>query len=247
MLGKFVRVRVTKPLGRFDSETNTKYLLNFGVVESGLDARFPVAGAYIMGVNHPVRRFDGRVIAVIRDKQAHAVFLVVSPKSKRFIIHDIRPAVAFRHKGKGVKIECFYERSCGAVVFRGDAEARRFLLIKNKRSAHWGFPKGHVEAGETDLDTAKREVLEETGLHIDVLDGFCERSSYTIQGRIDKTVLIFLATTADTKTVIQQSEIENYIWLPYDRCLATLNYENDKAILQKAQAFLTERRAQEVQ
>lgn len=238
MLGKIVRVRVTKPLGRLDGETGVRFPLNFGVLESAPPSRVPVAGAYILGVNHPVRRFDGRVVATVRDKRENAVYLVVSPKSKRYIIQDIRPAVAFRHKGKGVKIECFYERSCGAVVFRDSADGRRFLLIKNKRSTHWGFPKGHVEAGETDEQTAVREVLEETGLHIRLLDGFCEKSTYTIQGRIDKTVLIFLAATTDTKTVIQESEIEDYLWLEYDRCLSTLNYENDKAILKKAQAYL---------
>ena len=61
-------------------------------------------------------------------------------------------------------IDCLYERSCGAVVFRFINGERRFLLIKNKRSCHWGFPKGHVEKDETDEETAKREVLEETGL-----------------------------------------------------------------------------------
>lgn len=238
MLGKFVKVRVTKPQGCFDRETNTKYLLNYGVVENGLLPRSPVAGAYILGVDHPVRRFDGRVVAVIKDKQKHAVFLVVSPKSKRFIIHDIQPAVAFLHKGKGVSIDCFYERSCGAVVFRDIGGEKRFLLIKNKRSAHWGFPKGHVEKGETDEQTACREVLEETGIHISIFPDFKSKSEYTIQGKINKTVLIFLATTKDTQTVIQQSEIEDYIWLGFDAALDTLNYENDKAILKKAKAYM---------
>ncbi|MFR2841802.1 MAG: NUDIX domain-containing protein [Acutalibacteraceae bacterium] len=36
------------------------------------------------------------------------------------------------------------------------------MLIKNKRSAHWGFPKGHMEKGETREETAKREIGEET-------------------------------------------------------------------------------------
>lgn len=240
MLGNFVRVRVTKPLGRFDRETNVKYLLNYGVVENGLEPHSPVAGAYIMGIDHPVRHFDGRVTAVIKDSRRHAVYLVVAPKSKQFIINDIAPAVAFMHKGRGVSIDCFYERSCGAVVFRDIGGQKRFLLIKNKRSAHWGFPKGHVENTETDEETALREVLEETGLHITILPGFKAKSVYTIQGRIDKTVMIFLATTSDTQTVIQPSEIEDYIWLEFDACLKTLNYENDKSILQRAKAFMEE-------
>ena len=131
-----------------------------------------------------------------------------------------------------------YEKSCGALVFRQRGDKVELLLLKHRFGGHWSFPKGHVEAGETDMDTAVREVLEETGLHIRLLDGFCEKSTYTIQGRIDKTVLIFLATTTDTRTVIQESEIEDYLWLDYDRCLSTLNYENDKAILKKAQAYL---------
>ena len=107
MLGKFVRVRVTKPIGRFDRDTGVKYLLNYGVVESGLLPHSPVAGAYILGVDHPVRNFDGRVTAVIKDKKRHAVYLVVAPKSKHYIIHDIAPAVSFMHQGRGVSIECF--------------------------------------------------------------------------------------------------------------------------------------------
>ena len=240
MLGKYVRVRVTKPIGRFDRDTGVKYLLNYGVVESGLLPHSPVAGAYILGVDHPVRNFDGRVTAVIKDKKRHAVYLVVAPKSKHYIIHDIAPAVSFMHKGRSVSIECFYERSCGAVVFRNINGEKRFLLIKNKRSAHWGFPKGHVEEGETDEQTATREVLEETGLHISIFPDFKAKSNYTIQGRIDKTVLIFLATTADTQTVIQQSEIEDYIWLGFDACLNTLNYENDKNILTRAKSYMDE-------
>lgn len=85
-----------------------------------------------------------------------------------------------------------------------------------------------------------REVLEETGLHITIFPGFKARSAYSIQGRIDKSVMIFLATTEDTQTVIQPSEIEDYIWLGYDACLKTLNYENDKSILQRAKAFMDE-------
>ena len=83
-------------------------------------------------------------------------------------------------------------------------------------------------------------MLEETGLHISIFPDFKAKSNYTIQGRIDKTVLIFLATTADTQTVIQQSEIEDYIWLGFDACLNTLNYENDKSILTRAKAYMDE-------
>jgi hypothetical protein len=89
MLGKYVRVRVTNPMNSFDSENNISYKLNFGVVESGLDPRTPVKGAYIMGVTHKVRIFEGRVIAIIKRENKGGIILVVAPKSKRYIVHQI--------------------------------------------------------------------------------------------------------------------------------------------------------------
>ena len=239
MLGKYVRVRVERPMGWHDIKTGTVYRLNYGSVESGLDPRSPVKGAYIMGVTHPVRNFEGRVIAVIKLPDRQGIYIVVSPKSKKYIVNDIKRAVSFIYKDGEYTIDCLYERSCGAVVFRFINGERRFLLIKNKRSCHWGFPKGHVENDETDEETAKREVLEETGIHIKIFPGFKHKSEYTIRGRIEKSVLIFLATTDDTQTVIQPEEIEDYIWLGYDNAISTLNYPNDKDILSLAKAYIT--------
>ena len=69
---------------------------------------------------------------------------------------------------------------------------------------------------------------------------FPSKSEYTIQGKVEKSVTIFLAITEDKNTVIQQEEIEDFIWLRYDRALKMLNYENDKMILTKANRFLME-------
>ena len=240
MLGKYVRVRVTKPMGAFDNETEQVMQLNYGIVESGLDRKGSVKGAYILGLAHAVRNFDGRVIAVVKLNNRGGIYLVVAPKSKRYIIHDIVDELDFMYKREDYTINCLYERSCGAIVFRFINGERRFLLIKNKRSNHWGFPKGHIEVGETEEDTAKREVLEEAGLHIRIFGGFKHKSEYTIRTRVEKTVSIFLATTDDVQTKIQPEEIEDYIWLEYDAAMNTLNYSNDKEILESAQKFIIE-------
>ena len=61
-----------------------------------------------------------------------------------------------------------YEKSCGALVFRQDPKTgcMYILMIRHKRGGHRSFPKGHVEAGETEHQTAIREVEEETRLLI---------------------------------------------------------------------------------
>ncbi|MBS7362094.1 MAG: NUDIX domain-containing protein [Oscillospiraceae bacterium] len=238
MLGKFVRVRVTSPMHSYNKRFGFKYRLNYGIVEGGKTQKNSVISAYIMGINHPVRNFDGRVIAIVRRNGGKGVVLVVAPKSTRFIINDIRRAIDFAEGRNGYTLECLYESSCGAVVFRNDATEKKFLLIRNKRSAHWGFPKGHIEPGENNEQTAIREVLEETGINIRVLPNFKKCSEYTIQGRIEKSVSIFLAETDDVEYTIQPEEIEECGWFSYYDALKTLNYDNDKRILEQAKQYL---------
>lgn len=241
MLGKYVRVRVTKPIHSRSEQYGFEYGLNFGVLEGGrqFDSK-GVRGAFIMGINRPVRSFDGRVIALLRRESESGYYIVVAPKSTRFIDMQIREAIAFAQTDEPFVIECLYERSCGAVVYRIIHDELRFLLIKNKRSAHWGFPKGHVEQGETPEQTAMREVLEETGIHIRILPDFSYKSDYTIQGKVEKSVIIFLAGTKDVQTIIQREEIDDYIWLVYDRAVEMLRFDNDKMILTNARNFLIE-------
>ena len=95
MLGKFVRVRITNPVGSLNRQYGYRYSLNFGSLEGRrqFDNRF--AGAYIMGVHHPVRHFDGRAIAVLYREGERKGILVVAPKNMRFIGYQIADALAF--------------------------------------------------------------------------------------------------------------------------------------------------------
>lgn len=237
MLGKYVRVKVTQPINSYNKQFGYKYQLNYGFMHYNSKPGSSAQWAYIMGINHPVRNFDGRVIARIKRATGSTVY-VVAPKRTRFIQTEIEDAVHHAEGKAKYTLTCLYEHSCGAVVYRIINGQRRYLLIKNKRSAHWGFPKGHIERGETAEDTAKREVLEETGIHIELLPDFVEESDYSIQGKIEKSVSIFLAKTKDTQTIIQKEEIEDYIWLQYEDALKTLKFENDKTILEKAEQYL---------
>ena len=232
MLGKFVRVKVTTPIGSPD-DTGLIYKLNYGEIDLVTSSGRKKLKAFVLGINHPVTTFDGRINASC-EKNGETYYLV-APKSKRFIIHDINDALSFFQPDE---ITCLYERSCGAIVFRKINDDYRYLVIKNKRSAHWSFPKGHVEEGESDEETALREVLEESGLHIEIIPGFITTSEYLIQGKVEKTVNIYVAKTSDTNTKIQESEIEDYSWLSYEQAIKRLKFENDKKILTDARNFL---------
>ena len=242
MLGKYFRVRITKPIHSRSEQQGFEYLLNFGQVEGG--NRFKnssIRGAFIMGISKPVRSFDGRVIAVVKFDDSEDKYIVLAPKSTRFIETQIRKGIGFAFFGTPYKLECLYESSCGAVVFRTINGEIRYLLIKNKRSAHWGFPKGHIEKDETAQQTAMREVLEETGIHIDIIPDFSLKSEYTIQGKVEKSVIIFMARTNDVQTKIQREEIDDYIWLSFNKALELLKFENDRSILRRGNEYLLEK------
>jgi bis(5'-nucleosidyl)-tetraphosphatase len=126
-----------------------------------------------------------------------------------------------------------YEKSCGAIVFRKHHDNHEFLLIQH-RSGHWGFPKGHVEDGETEQQTAVREVYEETGLNIELLDGFRETIEYSPAVNIWKTVVYFLAETVSEDVVYILPEVVDHKWLPFHEASAQLPFENQKGLLTQA-------------
>ena len=227
MLGKYCRVSVSRPIGSVDTAYGFEYPVNFGYA-TGKRIQLPEhTGAYILGIHHPVREFEGRIIAILTNTNTGEKTLVVSPKSKRFIVHEIEQQLAVLKTYFPV-FEALHE--IGGVV--------RYLLIKNRRSTHWSFPKGHVEQGETDEQAAMREVKEETGIDIHILEGFKAKSEYSIQRKIEKVVYIYAATCENPKTSIQEEEIEDYLWLDFGKAMKHLKFENDKNILHRVNDFL---------
>ena len=71
------------------------------------------------------------------------------------------------------------EKSCGAVVFTRCGSKIQYVLVQN-RAGIYGFPKGHVEAGETEEQTALREVFEKVGLLVRLLPGFRSEDAYPL-------------------------------------------------------------------
>lgn len=52
-------------------------------------------------------------------------------------------------------------KKCGIILY--DEKIKKYFLVKGRKSNKWGFPKGHMEVGETEEETALREFFEETG------------------------------------------------------------------------------------
>lgn len=239
-LGKTAQGRVVKPINTVD-ENGFVYPLNLVQIKSHKN-RY----AFVMGVTHTVCNFDGRIIAALVPKDPENTDLktiyIMASRSSRYINQDIYQYIDVKNDFPDYELVCYYESSAGAVVYRCIKGRVRFLLIKNKRSSNWGFPKGHLEMGETKYDAARREVLEETGLHIKIHLGYEGVSKYTLRNNVDKKVSIFVATTDDLRTTIQEEEIDDYRWLAYDQAMGHLSFKNDKKILREAVDFLIKKK-----
>ncbi len=131
-----------------------------------------------------------------------------------------------------------HEKSCGAIVYRKYHGNTEILLIKHVNSGHWSFPKGHVEGDETEVETAKREILEETGIDVNLDPTFRETVSYSPKKDTQKIVVYFIAKAKNTDYVPQEDEIAEIKWVEIDRAGSVLAYDNDRSIVNKAKKFI---------
>ena len=120
------------------------------------------------------------------------------------------------------------EQSAGVIVYRINPEGITEFLLLNGDAIGWGFPKGHVDKGESMPQTAKRETYEETSLKISKLEpGFKEEVTYFLKknwstGKQYKTpklksVVYFLAEVPYKSKVKISHEHVCFVWLPYSK------------------------------
>lgn len=129
-----------------------------------------------------------------------------------------------------------YEKSCGALVVRRDPDDNQIyiLMIRHRPGGYRSFPKGHVEPGETERETAIREVMEETSARITILPDFRQVVYYAPAPAVEKEVVYFLASTDRPSIQPQHGEIAQVEWIPLMMAEEHLTHENDKRVLRAA-------------
>ena len=134
------------------------------------------------------------------------------------------------------------EISVGAVLHVMDENFEVNYLILNYSYGHWDFPKGNIESGETEIETIKREVMEETGIEdIKLIEGFRQQISYKYRKKsklVNKSVIYYLAETKSNKVVLSFEHV-NFAWLNFNNALDKLSFDNSKRVLKNAKEFLS--------
>ncbi len=132
------------------------------------------------------------------------------------------------------------EHSCGFILFREPERGKRYYLLLHYRAGHWDFPKGHVEEGEGEIQTAMRELEEETGIRqAEVIDGFRHEYAYNFGAgsKREKIVTFYLARTPESHLRFSH-EHQGGRWVTIESGLQLLTFDNARIMLAKAEEFL---------
>lgn len=133
-----------------------------------------------------------------------------------------------------------FEKSCGAVVFTRRGGEIFYAVVEERAGTH-SFPKGHIEGDETEIQTAEREIFEETGLRPRFAEGFRMSEEFFPAEKpgTRKQVVYFLAEFGDEPIIPNGDDVRKVMLLTFEEALGLIKFEGTRRILKEAHGFLT--------
>lgn len=119
------------------------------------------------------------------------------------------------------------EKSCGCIIINDKKE----VLLIHHNAGHWDFPKGHVESGETEIETAIREVKEETNIDVEVNEEYRYSTKYSPKEGTIKEVIYFLARNLSDNKQAQLEEVSEVKWFTMKDAIDKITYDTSRDIL----------------
>ena len=228
-LGKPVHVVVDRPLGF--NHNGLLYPVNYGYIPGVFAGDGEEQDVYVLGADRPLEVFDGYVIgAVVRENDCEDK-LVAAPAGCRYHQGEIAQEVNFQEQFFKGKVVSLFQKSCGVIPYRIRGDQKEYLILLQTNGC-WSFPKGHMEAGEREEETALRELSEETGLTAVLLADSRIVLEYAIPPITQKQVVLFLGEVQG-QIYLQQQEIADHRWVTADQLPGYLHGDTYEAIKYK--------------
>jgi len=154
--------------------------------------------------------------------------------------HGPRRGPAPRLRGAGVaRLRQGIATSAGGIVIRIVDGSPRLVVGRRRRERDgvtWTLPKGTPHPGETTGETALREVTEETGLDVEIVQPFDDIAYTFVQGRtrIHKTVHYFLMIPVGGDLARHDHEFDEVRWIGFDEATTMLTFDTERALVARA-------------
>lgn len=130
------------------------------------------------------------------------------------------------------------EFSAGGIIFNNKGEVLLIhnMAMRDPKKSYFGFPKGHIDKGESSKDAAVREIREEVGLEVEVLEKIGEsKYIFTKEGeKIFKVVVMFLMKAKTKELKVLKEELLGAQWFTKEEALEKLSFKQDQDLLIKA-------------
>ena len=114
----------------------------------------------------------------------------------------------------------------GAVIL-SSVDKRKIALLYRGKEKDWSFPKGHIEAGENLKETMIREVQEETGLKVDILQEL-QNFKFFSPREGDVFLKMFLVLSKDDSLLKLEYAGDKIMWIDLEKIIEKLSYDNLK-------------------
>ncbi|MDO5400736.1 MAG: NUDIX domain-containing protein [Eubacteriales bacterium] len=213
-LGETVTVVIDRPIGYVHHTKGgivLHYTCNYGYLPGVPGGDGEEQDVYVLGVEEPVETFTGKIIAAVRRRDDNEDKLVAAPEGVRLHQGQIAEAIEFVEQYFDSTVTPVFHRSCGVIPVRKNGD-RVEILVLQQRSGAWSVPKGHMEAHESEEDTARRELREEIGLTARLLPGFRHLVHYPVSPVANKELVLFAGTVQGTLRP-QAAEIKGCRWV----------------------------------
>jgi len=127
-------------------------------------------------------------------------------------------------------------RAAGALPWRREDGELQVMLVHRPRYDDWSWPKGKLDPGEQWPAAAVREVLEETGLEVDVESDLGDiRYFYVWEGvRVRKRVHFFLMRMTGGDVEDHDTEMEDVRWFPLRSAVKRAAYRGEREVIERA-------------
>ena len=239
-LGKTVDIVIDRPIGYIHKKEDRTltYPINYGYIPGVLGGDGEELDVYLLGVDQPLTDCTCRIIGIVYREDDVEDKLIAAPEGMIFYQNEIAEAIHFQEQYYKTTVESLYEKSCGTVLYTVIGGERRYVLVKASER-NCGFPKGHVDPFETEIEAALRETWEETSIRARIVGDFARERSYELKGNKTKSVTYFLAKFENQMPKYNPGyEYRDLLLLPFPKAMATLSHEQNKEVLAEAEDYI---------